>query len=353
MNTAIDFTLDIPEGRDIKILQLTDIQTIHLEGVRETPNDSRIAQVKGAFFSDENSHSDEIRAWRYVREAVSLAQPDLIVLTGDNIYGQTDDSGEQWLEFCSVLDSFGIPWAVVFGNHDNESGKGVRWQVEQVQKTTHGIISRGNVSGNSNYTIGIRQGGKYKYVLYMIDSNGCHVYTNPGEGMEKDNIDIDLISQSDGVRDDQLEWMQSSYAKIGKSCGYDVPSMIFMHIPPAEAGYAVTELYPDAYTSDCFIPDRECDLGRAYEKAGGFCDGGKFWNCAKEIGCVGIFVGHQHKVASSIVYDGMRITYGMKTGTYDYFDRNILGSALITVNETDNGYSVKYLYSQLEYVPVP
>lgn len=36
-STVTDFTLDIPADRDVRILQLTDIQTIHLDGVRETP----------------------------------------------------------------------------------------------------------------------------------------------------------------------------------------------------------------------------------------------------------------------------------------------------------------------------
>lgn len=62
----LDFNIDVPAGRDIKILQLTDIQTINLNGIGETPNNTRYAQVSGAFFSDEASHDDYIRAWKYI-----------------------------------------------------------------------------------------------------------------------------------------------------------------------------------------------------------------------------------------------------------------------------------------------
>ncbi len=328
--------------------------------MRETPGNERYNQVYSAFFDDnETSHDDYIRAWRYVEEGVERVQPDLIIATGDNIYGQTDDDGEQWLKFCEVLDSFEIPWAIVFGNHDCESAKGVRWQIEQVQNTKYGMIKQGDVTGNSNYTIGIKQGDQYKYIFYMLDSNGCRVYDNPGEGLNPDNIDIDLIQQEYGIFDDQVEWMKSSYEEITDACGRDIPTMICMHAPSNETRYAVETLYPDAYIDAYtfaygkFSPDREGDLGIAYEDIGGFGDSEKFWNTAKEIGCVGMFLGHQHTVATSIVYDGIRLTYGMKTGTYDYFQKNLLGTTQITIKEADNSFNVEYIHSELDYVDVP
>ena len=351
-STVTDFTLDVPAGRDVRILQLTDIQTIRLEGVRETSGGTRLRQVSGAFFSDENSHSDEIRAWRYVREAVSRAQPDLIVLTGDNIYGQTDDDGSQWTDLCAVMDSFGIPWAPVFGNHDNESAKGVLWQIEQVRGTKHGMIRRGDVTGNCNYTVGIRQDGVYRAVLFMTDSGGCKVYANPGEGMAPDNRDRALISSDIGVKADQLAWMKSVKGAVRAQCGDGIPSMIFMHIPPREAAEAIEKKYLCSPSDRRFVPDQPGDSGISYEKADGFSDGGAFWRTAKEIGCTDIFVGHQHRIALSMVFDGIRLTYGMKTGTYDYFHPEMLGGTLITLKEGGRS-GVEYLPSQLAYVPVP
>lgn len=43
----------------------------------------------------------------------------------------------------------------------------------------------------------------------------------------------------------------------------------------------------------------------------------------------------------------------MKTGTYDYFHQDMLGSTLITLCDQDTSPIVKYLHSRLEYVPVP
>ena len=72
-----DFILDFEEGRDIRILQIADPQLEWLEGAR---NEIRRSQLQNAFFK--TSPDDlEIRAWRYMDEAVEKAQPDLIVLT--------------------------------------------------------------------------------------------------------------------------------------------------------------------------------------------------------------------------------------------------------------------------------
>ena len=91
-----DYVIDVPSGRAITILQLSDLQTMEMDGVR---NENRYHQIGNAFFSD-NVHDQETQTWRYVDEAVARAAPDLIVLAGDIIYGQTDDDGSQWLEVC-------------------------------------------------------------------------------------------------------------------------------------------------------------------------------------------------------------------------------------------------------------
>ena len=148
------------KGEDLVILQITDTQLQSLKGARNT---TRRTQISNAFFANGLGRTHTQRVWRYADEAVERVKPDLIVLTGDNIYGELDDSGEMWLELIEKMDSYGIPWCVVFGNHDNESGKGVRWQVEQLEKSEYCVFRQGSVSGNSNYNLLIRQGGEAKY----------------------------------------------------------------------------------------------------------------------------------------------------------------------------------------------
>ncbi len=344
---GLDFIVEVPEGRDIKILQLTDMQIIDLDGVRATPGNSRYNQVYGAFFSNETSKNEYVRCWRYVEEAIQKSCPDLIVLTGDNIYGQTDDSGEVWERVVKTMDSYKIPWAVIWGNHDNESDKGVRWQIKQVENSEYGIIKQGSVTGNSNYTIGLKQGGKIKRICYMLDTGGCNVYSNPGEGMNATNVDIDIIHQGDGLEADQVNWMKTSYESISASLGEKLPSSYFLHIPPSEAGDPFEKKYN--VKSYPFTPNGIGDFGVAAEGVYGFKTEG-FWETAKATGCDTMYLGHLHTMSTSISYNGIRVTFGLKVGTYDYHRSDMLGSTLTTLKEGKKTITVEHLYSELVYV---
>ena len=340
-----DFIIDIPGGRDITILQLSDLQTMEMDGVR---NDNRYHQIGNAFFTD-NVHDQYTQTWRYVEEAIAMSSPDLIVLAGDIIYGQTDDDGSQWTEVCEKMDSYEIPWLVIFGNHDNESAKGVLWQIAQVRSSKYGILKQGDVTGNSNYSVGLRQEGEFRYTLYMMDTNGCHTYpNNPGEGMMDDNPDIALIEQSAGIYPDQRAWLHRTGNTVKDLYG-DVPALVFMHIPLAEAVTAARRQYPDTYQTYPFIPDLPGDTGAAYEAFGGIDTGGAFWDLAKEHGVSGMFFAHQHTIATSIVYDSIRLSYGLKSSTHDYHLPELLGSLVITLGENDGALSVNYNYTELEY----
>ena len=341
---GLDFMIDFPAGKDLTILQITDTQMQTMSGVR---NETRRIQVGNAFFSS-LPDDFEFRVWRYMDEAVEKAKPDLIVLTGDNIYGELDDSGEMWLALIEKMDRYGVPWFTVFGNHDNESGKGVAWQVEQLEASEYCIFRQGGVSGNSNYNLLIRQGGEPKFLLYMMDSNGCTTKpNNPGEGMMPDNVDIDKIEQTAGFRTDQVTWMTDSAKSIRGTYG-KVPVLIFYHIPVYESVKAAYKIYPSASSSMPFTPDQEGDLGMATEALVGVSSS-RFWKSAKNIGCTGMFVGHQHKVATSIVCEGIRVTYGLKTSTYDYHDTELLGATKITLAEMGSEFAVEYLYTELSY----
>ena len=344
-NGIYDYIIDIPAGRDITVLQLSDLQMMTMDGVR---NENRYHQIGNAFFSD-NVHDQETQVWRYVDEAITRAEPDLIVLAGDIIYGQTDDDGSLWLEVCAKMDSYGIPWLVIFGNHDNESAKGVLWQIEQVQASAYGILCQGEATGNSNYSVGLRQGDTFRYTLYMMDTNGCHTYPdNPGEGMMDDNPDIALITQQAGIYNNQRAWFNRTGKAIAEQYG-DIPALVFMHIPISEAVTAARRQYQQTYQNYPFVPDLDGDAGVSNEAFVGLDTGGAFWDLAKTHGVTGMFFAHQHNIATSIVWDGIRLSYGLKTSTHDYHRPDMLGSLVITLGEHDGALSVKYNHTELPY----
>ena len=155
--SGCDFVVQLGDKRKntkIKLLQITDMQFID-SMQRRTPDRLRIGEINA--WIPENFDK---QCGNQIRSLITQTNPDLIFITGDMIYGSFDDKGSTFEWFCVFMDSFEIPWAPVFGNHDNESVKGVAWQCEKLQKSKNCLFRRGNVSGNGNYTVGIATGDK-------------------------------------------------------------------------------------------------------------------------------------------------------------------------------------------------
>ena len=327
-----DFVLDFPterKSKKIKLLQLTDMQIIDAEQ-RRTPDRIR---------------ADEISAWSpdrfdanfgdHVRSLVATTRPDLIFITGDIIYGSFDDAGTTLEWFCDFMDSFEIPWAPVFGNHDNESARGVAWQCEQFEKSKNCIFKRGSVTGNSNYTVGLATGGELLRVMYMIDSNGCKGASDPEVTKEK------------GFFPDQIEWLTVTAENVAALAGKAVPAFMAFHIPTEEftaaeiaKGYRTEER--DQYAIGVDAPALDNDFGCNYEIHGNVTmsvDG--FAELLGATNTDAVFVGHCHAINTVIHYGGVTYAYGLKTGQYDYHNPYQLGGTLIALE--GEGFEISHV----------
>lgn len=339
---GVDFVINIPEGKDIKILQLTDTQLCDPSKAR---NETRVSQLAGAYYAD-GITKFQLKTGGYIRPIVENVKPDLIVLTGDIVYGETDDSGEDLLKMIEHMDSYKIPWAATWGNHDNESAKGVKWQCEQLEKSEYCVFKRGNVTGNSNYNIVLRQGGEIKYIAYMLDTNGCREVDNPGEGIMPDNIDIAEIQQQAGIYPDQIQWFSDTNKTIANLAKKKtVESLVFFHIEPAQYYQACVEQY--GYNDHMSKLDltNPGDFGTLYDGVSphGVDQSGDFFNAAKAAGTTGMFFGHEHDNDGSLVYDGIRLTFGSKTGTHTFYRAEQIGGTVITIGAKDNAMNVRHV----------
>ena len=327
--TTIIYTNDRP----FRILQLTDMQIIDLDCTR---NPTRDRQIKGAYFKEGVPDMD-IRCFQYVYELAERVRPDLIVLTGDNVYGEFDDNGAMQKKLCDRMEEIGAPWAPIFGNHDNESRKGVRWQMEQFAKAPHCLFAEGNVTGHGNYAIRLHQEGSQRdtMTLYLLDTNGCRVVGNPwapDEGITEDNVDYDLLCHEQGIYPDQIAWYRATADRIADECGTQIPSLAFFHIPLKKFDEAFTEKYAYKFKKD-FTADQNGDFGVICEHNPNRIDADHaFYNMAKSVGTRGFFVGHEHKNDACIHYDDVVLAYGVKTGIATYYRDEAIGGTLIEVS---------------------
>lgn len=61
------------------------------------------------------------KTYTFIKEIVSAAKPDLVLVAGDLVMS-TVQSNQRWLlRYADVLEAAGVPWSIVFGNHDSEN----------------------------------------------------------------------------------------------------------------------------------------------------------------------------------------------------------------------------------------
>ena len=330
-----DFIADISQKKELRLLQLTDMQIIDLTATR---NPTRDRQIKGAYFKEGVPSMDE-RCFCYVKELIERTEPDLILMTGDNVYGEFDDKGRMLRLLCDRMEEFGVYWAPVFGNHDNESRIGVREQMRIMTSYSKCIFFDNGITGHSNYSILLRADGRNILSIFMLDSNGCKNVGNPWapeEGVTPDNVDYGLLEHKQGLYPDQIEWFRHRASAINEESGRTVPSIVCFHIPSRIFDEAFREKYGYLYKQD-FVADKEGDLGRIVEHGNhaGVDDDLYFHKTAKELGTLAYLVGHEHNNNACIKYDGVYLNYGVKTGVCTYYKDDSIGGTLITIPTDD------------------
>ena len=335
----VDFVIHAEEGREFRILQITDTQ---IEDASKDRITDRITDFTP--LTEEELYND---VFYYIDEAVKEAQPDLILMTGDNVAGMFDDDGWCTLQLVAFMESLDIPWAPIFGNHDNESAMGVTWQCQQFEEAENCLFKRGNITGNGNYTIGIEQGGKLIKVIYMMDSNGCgsaYSYSQLPDFTYNEGEDIKTTI---GFGADQLQWIKTTGARIYGALRYVPSKFLAMHINIDEfAEAALDKGYMKDDRRDTFVIDDPTgvDFGMKYDPLYGEFSMPGLWDTLKDQNFDGVFCGHQHLNTVSMLYDGIRLSFGLKTGKHAYHREDMLGATLITVAEGGESFQIQHIY---------
>ena len=318
-----DFILDLPADRPLRVLQLTDMQIIDAAQQR-TPD--RLSEREFNLWQPE---SIPLHCTDPIRSVVAQASPDLIIITGDIVYGEFDDSGASLELFCDFMDSFGIPWAPVYGNHDNESRRGVDWQNERLASSSLCLFKKGSATGNGNYSILLTRNKVPFRALYMMDSGGC--MGSPSESARR----------GPGFSADQYEWLYTTAEQMNATAGSSLPGFLCFHIPTIQFHLAaVRKGYQSADEQEKYVigvtsPARDGDFGCKREPISCILTPDGYVEKLRALGVDGVFAGHCHANNTSVLWEGIRWTYGLKTGQYDYHTPAQLGGTLITLWEKD------------------
>lgn len=286
---------------DFKILNLTDIQLNSFQGYDE----------KGQI------------AKKTIDKLVNDVQPDLITVTGDNAWAT-----DTYIKFVNDIDSYGIPWAPVMGNHDGQGCISEFWCAYEMYKKDNCLFKFGPKDmGYGNYIINITESGNIIHTLFMMDTHS---------GVEEDNINGTKGSGYDHLWQNQLDWYKWAVNGISTIAGHTVESTVFFHIPVYEYKLA----WNDAYDTEnnCFKEAyKDTSFGVNHEDVCCASQNNGFFRLCKDLGSTKNMVcGHDHINSSSIPYNGIRLTYGLKCGAGCYWEEEMSGGTLITVNSKGN-----------------
>lgn len=305
----IDFFVDVPTGRNPVVLQLTDPQIA--DGAQARTKD-RINQSLKEFWSADNF---DALVGDYTKEIVEATNPDLILVTGDIIYGEFDDNGSMTQKYVQLMESLGVPWAPILGNHDAELAMGVDWLCQQFENAENCLFKQRELMGNGNYNVAIRQGGEVKRVFFMLDSNGA-------SNAHENSIANGHTPQTVGIFDDQIEWYEDTAKNIIRLCprakiafAYHIPSEAFS-LAALTYNYFNYKGCKNVNIFNSALPGSG-DFGLLTQPFDCWDITGKVFNSMKDLGCDLIMVGHEHSNSASIMYEGVRLQFGQKSSLYD------------------------------------
>ncbi|NMP38336.1 MAG: hypothetical protein GX051_09515 [Clostridiales bacterium] len=273
-----------------------------------------------------SSPSQNKQCFGEIEALVSRSQPDFIVMVGDNVSGVTARFDIDKL--IKLMDSFKIPWAPVFGNHDNEIPmNSLNWQGDKYEEAEYCVFGKGpsNLYGCGNYAVNITENGKAIETLFLLD-NGRYIKYDDGSTKE---IYMGY---------EQMAWYKWNVEGIAKTQGKAVPSMVFTHFAPPEMREAVEKLSSLDEGSGVYTVKPEYGSGKCtYLPSSAPVDSG-FFDLCKTLGSTKhMFFGHDHENTASLTFEGITMTYALKTGVspkpWNFAEQT--GGTLITLTTAD------------------
>jgi len=316
-------------------------------------DDFVIANFTDIHVNSEDLLSDTGTVGKTIKYAIQNTNPDILVFSGD-VAGSSSDLNY----IFNYLDGFKIPYFIILGNHDHEGSLGYSTIANAINKSQYGYIDKGpdGLDSEGNYTVNIKNSqGSLVHSLVMMDSgNKCDVQnesaveyaTSKVSGVKYGSYGgnstyCDSTSYNSkegswkGVRGAQIDWYKNTVQSLG------CETTLITHMPFNEYVKAY-EQYQDAKNKSDQTKINECaPIGNC--KMGEQCCGpientGLFDSILEKGSTKNVICGHDHCNDFSLMYQGVRLTYAVKTGEGSYWDKTgaTNGYTTLTINSSGN-----------------
>jgi 3',5'-cyclic AMP phosphodiesterase CpdA len=261
--------------------------------------------------------------YRLMEKVVRSERPDLVVLTGDVVVSR--HAIDAWRRITSLFEKEKTPFAVAFGNHDEESDMNNAQILSFLRTQSYNRTrdeGKGRLSGSGNCALPIyaAQGHTPRWMLYLFDSHN----------LAKDST----ISYYDWIHADQIAWYRyRSQQCTRRNGGHVLPSLAFFHIP-----------FPEFTT----LRSSSKKVGTQDEEV--CCpqmNSGLFTAFLEQKDVIGVFVGHDHNNDYLLDWHGrIALAYGRKTGYNAAYKETLPRGARIIVLQEDGLAFDTWIYDE-------
>ncbi len=265
-------------------------------------------------------------------------KPDLVVFGGDTagpgvIHITNADELRDMLDGLSApMETRGIPWCHVFGNHDDNYGLPNR-EAEAVYETYPHCLSKAgdpDLSGVGNYVLPVTdaEGERVLLNLFALDSHSGMTEFYEEFGLKPGTPVFHPTAGDHGTYDsvhmDQVFWYWQTSIAFERSAGRKIPAVMFLHIPLPEFDFA------SIWREDSHL------RGAAGEAvACTALNPGLFRACVERGDVKGIFCGHDHWNDFSAEYMGILLAYDASLSYHACQDNELRGGRIIDFRAED------------------
>ncbi|SDP74415.1 Calcineurin-like phosphoesterase [Actinopolyspora xinjiangensis] len=271
------------------------------------------------FNDTQDDERTDRRTIELMERTLDSENPDFALINGDVITGGCDSELRVKQAINNVvtpMESRGIPWAITFGNHDEDSerlsGMSEEDMLDFYMTYRHNRNERGprDVTGTGDMVLPVSgsRGGRPVFALWLLDSGRYAPGTIAGQ-------DFQGYPHWGWVRPDQIQWYSETSRHLERRAGGKVPGLMWMHIP----------LWEHRFMWFSSVDGRsEADHERAVDKHGivgernedecpGPFNSGMFTAILQRGDVRGVFCGHDH--VNSYVGDYYGVLLGYSSGT--------------------------------------
>jgi len=211
----------VNENGKFKILQVADL---HLSTGVGVCRDAMPEGHNGGYCEADT------RTLEFIGKVLDDEKPDLVVLSGDQVNGDTaPDAQTAIFKYAELFIKRKIPYATIFGNHDDEMTLGRAPQMQLIESLPYSLSEAGpeEIAGVGNYYVEVLARGSSKHsalTLYMLDT---HAYSP----------DEKTFKGYDWLKKSQIEWFKSTaegLKKAHREYTHVHMDLAFIHIPLPE-----------------------------------------------------------------------------------------------------------------------